>query len=159
MFAVSILASAARAEHATINLHVFHLDPVSRTIKAQQTAHADEDPPVGGNNPRPVLKVKAGEPLILEFVYTNTYPHGEIPDAGVRYFVVSEDKVGQKQVPDLKRGTVVQGNFDLNFKLGGRVGAKVRFVVRTPGVYLLRVQSERTKSDHEHFAAIDLHVE
>jgi len=153
------VCSAAVAEHASIDLKVYQLDPVSRTIKGQSSAQADEEPPQGGINPRPVLKVKAREPLILEFFYTNTFPHGEIKDVSVRYFVARVDKVGQKQPPNLENGTVTQGKFDLNFKLGTRVGAKVRFTIVKPGVYLLKVQSEKTKSDHEHFSAIDLQVE
>jgi hypothetical protein len=152
-------APAARAEHAAIDLSIYHLDPVSRTLKGQSSSRVDEEPPQGGVNPRPVFKVKANEPLILEFIYTNTYPHGEIKDVSVRYFVVRVDKVGQKKPANLENGTVTQGKFDLNFKPGSRVGAKVRFTIATPGVYLLRVQSEKTKSDHEHFAAIDLQVE
>jgi hypothetical protein len=149
----------ARAEHANIDLRLYHLDPATRAIKGQQNAHADEDPPQGGVNPRPLLKVKAREPLVLQFIYTNTYPHGNIRDVSVRYFVVPEEKARQKAVPDLKVGTVIEGRFDVNFKLGSRVGGRIQFTVPKPGLYLLRVQSENTKSDHEHFAAIDLQVE
>jgi hypothetical protein len=39
------------------------------------------------------------------------------------------------------------------------VGARVAFRVPEPGVYLLRVDSFHTNSDHEHFAAIDLQAE
>jgi hypothetical protein len=31
-------------------------------------------------------------------------------------------------------------------------------VIKTPGVYMVRVESRQTNSDHEHFAAIDLVV-
>jgi hypothetical protein len=77
----------------------------------------------------------------------------------VRYFVVRADKAGQKNVPDLKKGTVTQGRFQMNFKPKCRVGARVTFAVKDPGVYLLRVQTANTNSDHEHFSAIDLQVE
>jgi hypothetical protein len=150
---------SVRAEHANIDLRVYHLDPATRQIKGQSSASADEDPPPGGVNPRPLLKVKAGEPLVLQFFYTNTYPHGPVKDVAVRYFVAREEKPRQKSLPDLKAGTVVEGKFDLNFKLGAKVGARMQFTIPKPGIYLLRVQSERTKSDHEHFAAIDLQVE
>jgi hypothetical protein len=149
----------ARAEHATIDLRVFHYDPATKTIKGQESAHADEDPPAGGVNPRPLLKVKANESLVLQFFFTNTYPHGNLDNASIRYYVVREEKAGQKKVPDLKKGTVTQGTFKLNFKPNARVGARVAFRITKPGVYLLRVESLNTHSDHEHFAAIDLQVE
>jgi hypothetical protein len=152
-------STAAWAEHATIDLRVYHLDPATRKIKGQSSAFADEDPPAGGVNPRPLLKVKAGEPLILEFIYVNTYPHGEVKNVGVRYFVAREEKARQKTLPDLKQGAVTQGRFGLNFKPKSRVGARVAFTIRTPGIYLVRVQSENTQSDHEHFSAIDVQVE
>ena len=37
--------------------------------------------------------------------------------------------------------------------------ARVSFTLKEPGVYLLRVQTANTKSDHEHFSAIDLQAE
>jgi hypothetical protein len=156
---VVLWPAVTRAEHANIDLRVYHLDPASRKIVGQQSATADEDPPQGGVNPRPLLKVKAKEPLVLQFIYKNTYPHGDVKDVSVRYFVVREEKVRQKILPDIKAGTVTQGRFDLNFKLGSKVGARVEFTIPKAGIYLLRVQSEKTKSDHEHFAAIDLQVE
>jgi hypothetical protein len=156
---LTLWLAPARAEHASIDLRLYCLDPVLGTIKAQTSARVDEDPPAGGVNPRPILKVKAGEPLILEFVFINTYPHNKIDDVAVTYFVVREERARQKVVPDLNRGTVTRGKFQLNFKPRSRVGAKVAFKIPTPGIYLLRVQSENTKSDHEHFAAIDVQVE
>jgi hypothetical protein len=62
-------------------------------------------------------------------------------------------------VPDLKEGVLTQGSFTLNFKPKARVGARVTFKLSKPGVYLLRVQSENTQSDHEHFSAIDVQAE
>jgi hypothetical protein len=34
----------------------------------------------------------------------------------------------------------------------------VSFRIKEPGVYLLRVETLNTDSDHEHFAAIDVQV-
>ena len=113
----------------------------------------------GGLLPRPLLKVKAGDPLVLQFFFTNTYPHGEIKGATVSYFVVREEKPRQKNVPDLTQGVITQGRFTLNFKPKGRAGARVHFTITTPGFYLVRVQSGNTQSDHEHFSALDLQVE
>jgi hypothetical protein len=148
----------ASAEHASISLRVL---PATQEpgIQDQATATADEEPPVGGVIPRSLLKVKAGEPLILQFILTNVYPHGVRKGVIVRYYVVREDKIGQKTVPDWKKGTVTQGQFTMNFKPKCRVGARVAFTVKDPGVYLLRVETANTQSDHEHFSAIDLQVD
>jgi hypothetical protein len=105
------------------------------------------------------LKVKANDPLVLQFIFINTYPHGDIKDVTVKYFVAPQEKLRQKELPDLTKGVVTQGRFTLNFKPKCRVGARVAFTIRTPGIYLLRIQTANTKSDHEHFAAIDLLVE
>jgi hypothetical protein len=72
---------------------------------------------------------------------------------------VAEEKVGQKKVPDLKRGTVTQGQFTLDFKPKCRVGAQAAFTLPKAGVYLLRVETKNTDSDHEHFAAIDVRAD
>ncbi len=85
---------AARAEHARIDLKLIHLDPGSGAEGDEVTAHADREPPAGGLNERPLATVKAGEPLALEFVLTNTYPHGVKKGVTVRYYVVREEKRG-----------------------------------------------------------------
>lgn len=159
LFILGAWPLAAWAEHANIDLRVMRLDPKSVKSLGDAKASADEEPPAGGVNPRPLFKVKAGEPLAMQFILTNTYPHGNLKDVTVRYFVVRADKAGQKTVPDLDKGTVTQGRFKMNFKPKCRVGARVTFTVKDPGVYLLRVQTANTNSDHEHFSAIDLQVE
>jgi hypothetical protein len=150
--------ASAWAEHALINLRVFRVDPQTKVEKDEATAHADHEPPQGGSDPRPVFKAQVNEPLVAQFFFTNTYPHAVRKAVTVRYYVVREQKAGQKNVPDLSTGTVIQGSFLLDFKPQGKVGARVRFSCKEPGTYLLRVQSENTQSDHEHFAAIDIEV-
>jgi hypothetical protein len=157
-FAVTMVALAAwpvvvAAEHATITLSVFH------DGGEEATGTSDQEPPLGGVRKRELLKVKAGEPLVLQFVFVNTYPHGVTKDVTIRYFIVREEKVGQKMTPELKSGVVLEGKFSLNFKPKGRVGARVGFKAPGPGAYLVRVDSLNTNSDHEHFAALDIEVE
>lgn len=147
-----------RAEHAQIDLKVIHVDPRTGADMDSVTATMDTDPPEGGRNERPLAKVKAGEPLVLQFFFTNTYPHGVKKNVAVRYYLVREDKRGQKSLPSLKK-TLVDGQFKMNFKPGCRVGSRIAFHIDEPGVYLLRVESVNTDSDHEHFAAIDIEVE
>ena len=66
---------------------------------------------------------------------------------------------GQKGVPDLRQGTVTEGQFKMNFKPGCRVGCRVAFRIKEAGLYLLRVETLNTDSDHEHFAAIDVQAD
>ncbi len=150
---------SARAEHARIDLKLIHLDPSSGAEGETVSATADQEPPAGGRNERPLAKVKAGEPLALQFFLTNTYPHGVKKDVTVRYYLVREEKRGQKRVPDLKKGTVTDGQFKMNFKPNCRVGSRVTFRIEEPGLYLLRVETLNTDSDHEHFSAIDVQVD
>ena len=150
---------AVRAEHARIDLELIHIDPVTGADGDAVSATADTDPPVGGFNERPVAKVQVGEPMVLQFVLTNKYPHGILKDVTVRYYIVREDKLGQKNLPDMTKGTVTEGKFTQNFKPECRVGSRIAFKVTEPGLYLLRVETQNTDSDHEHFSAIDLQVE
>jgi hypothetical protein len=159
-FAVLVVLASpflARAEHASIDLQISQVDPASGTTRHER-ASSDQEPPPGGNQRRPVLNVKARQPLTLQFIYQNTYPHGDVRDASVQYFAVPVEKTGQKTVPDLK-DAVTQGKFTMNFKPKAKVGARLSFTIQKPGVYLVRVQAENTNSDHEHFSAIDLVVE
>ncbi len=154
-----LVTSVVSAEHASISLRVLRVDPATGQSKEEVEAGADQEPPVGGVAPRPMFKATPGEPLTLQFFFTNTYPHGVTKDVTIRYFVVKTTKVKQKETPDPRDGAVVQGSFTLNFKPKSRVGARVPFTIREPGVYLLRVDSLNTQSDHEHFSAIDVVVE
>jgi hypothetical protein len=47
----------------------------------------------------------------------------------------------------------------MDFKPKCRVGARVTFKIAKPGLYLIRVQTINTQSDHEHFSAVDLQAE
>ena len=140
------------AEHADIDLRV-------RSPRDEVRSTADEDPPAGGIKPRPVLAVKAGEPLALQFLFVNTYPHHDLKDVTIRYYVVRTDKIGQKTVPPLKEGVVTQGQVVMNFKVRGNTGARFPLRIHQPGIYLVRVESLNTGGDHEHFSAVDLKVE
>jgi hypothetical protein len=145
-------SSAARAEHAKITLDVF-------AAGSQQTAFVDQTPPVYGKNPRPVIKAKAGEPIKVQWMLTNVYPHKTLENVVVHFFVAPEKAVGTKEFPDLNRDVVTETAFEMDFKPGGKAGQKTTFRVDTPGVYLVRIETRQTNSDHEHFSAIDLVVE
>lgn len=150
---------SARAEHALIDLRVFRGEQEPARTEDEARASSDHDPPEGGINPRPLFKAKANEPLVLQFVLINEYPHGEKKDVVVRYFIVREEKARQKHVPDPKSGAVVKGKFTMNFKPKCKVGARLNFSIKEKGFYLLRVETQHTDSDHEHFSAIDIQVE
>ncbi len=149
----------ALAAHARIDLRIFRLDKGAGANQSDAQASADHEPPPGGANPRPLLQVKVNEPLALQFILTNVYPHGERKGVTVRYFVVRASKGRAEGVTDVSEGTVTQGRFKMNFKPGCQVGARVQFRLPERGVYLLRVETLNTQSDHEHFAAIDLQAE
>ncbi|MHB1559222.1 MAG: hypothetical protein ACYC61_17345 [Isosphaeraceae bacterium] len=146
-----VVSGVARAEHAKIEL-------VVSGGGNQATANVDQTPPEWGKNPRPVLRVKANEPVEIRFLFTNVYPHKTLENAVIHLFVVRQGKVGQKEIPDLKGDVVMESAFEMDFKPGGKAGQRSRIRIAEPGAYLVRVESRNTDSDHEHFAAIDLVV-
>ena len=153
LLSLSITASA-RAEHAKISLDV--------TAKGEaKTAYVDQTPPDSGKNPRPVVKAKAGEAIKIQYLLTNVYPHKTLENVVVHFYVAKQAKVGQKSIPDLSVEGVLllETAFDMDLKPGGKAGARATLKIDAPGVYLVRVESLKTQSDHEHFAAIDLVVE
>ena len=69
-------------------------------------------------------------------------------------------KAGQKDLPDLTGDDVVlESAFEMDFKPGAKAGQKNTLRIDKPGVYLVRVETRQTNSDHEHFSAIDLVIE
>ncbi len=144
-------ASTALAEHAKIELEV-------AGRRNQVTAYVDQTPPEWGKNPRPLLKVRPNEPVKVQFMLTNIYPHKTLENVVVHFFVVRQQKAAQKEIPDLKGELVLESAFDLDMKPGKKVGQRTTFKIDEPGAYLVRVETRNTQSDHEHFAAIDLVV-
>jgi hypothetical protein len=142
----------ARAEHANIRLDV-------TASKEQRTAFMDQTPPDWGKNPRPVLRAVVGEPIKIQWMFTNIYPHKTLENVVVHFFVARQAKVGQNELPELNEDVVLEAAFDMDFKPGAKAGQRNTLRIDAPGVYLIRVESRNTQSDHEHFAAIDLVVE
>ena len=147
---LSSITSAAHGEHVAIDLQVIG-------SQDRQEAFADREPPPGGVNPRPRLTVNAGEPLVLQAILTNVYPHGVRKDVTMRYYVVRTGAFGETQVPP-PEAAVTQGSATLNFKPKARVGVRLKMRINEPGIYMVRVDTLNTDSDHEHFSAIDLEV-
>ena len=146
-----IPAASARAEHAKIQLDV-------STPHDQVTAFVDQTPPAWGKTPRPVLKARIHEPIRIQFLFTNVYPHKTLENVVVHFFVVRQGKAGQKEIPELKEDVVLESAFEMDFKPGSKAGQRTMLKIDTPGAYLVWVESRNTQSDHEHFAAIDLVV-
>jgi hypothetical protein len=151
---LATFAPRAQAEHAKINLDVV-------APGGQQTAFVDQTPPAWGKNPRPIQKAKVGEPIKINWTLTNVYPHKTLANVVVHFFIVKVKKAGQKEGPDLTgAGDVVQESaFEMDFKPGAKAGQRNTVRIDEPGVYLVRVETRQTGSDHEHFAAIDLVIE
>jgi hypothetical protein len=147
-----LLQSSGRAEHAKIDLDV-------STTHGQVTAHVDQTPPESGKNPRPVIRAKIKEPIRIRWLFTNIYPHKTLENVVVHFFIAPVDKVGQKSLPDLSGDLVLETAFDMTFQPGTKAGQRNTIRIDHPGVYLVRVESRQTQSDHEHFAAVDLVVE
>jgi hypothetical protein len=152
LLAIVGFAVAARAEHAKINLDVV-------TPREQKTAFVDQTPPDWGKNPRPIVRARAGDLIRVNWTLTNVYPHKTLENVVVHFFIAHEEKVGQKEPPDLRGDVVVESAFEMDFKPERKAGQRQSVRIDTPGVYLIRVETRQTQSDHEHFSAIDLVVE
>ncbi len=142
------------AEHAKINLDV-------TTSAGQVTAFVDQTPPDHGKNPRPTLRARPGEPVKIQWMMTNVYPHKTLENVVVHFYVAREGTAGQKAAPDLaiEANVVLESAIEMDFKPGAKAGARLTLRVDKPGNYLVRIESRQTQSDHEHFAAVDLVVE
>jgi hypothetical protein len=150
---VLLMAAPAFAEH-------FEIELTLATARDKARSTADTSPPPQGRHPRPVLHARKGEPLVLQFFMSSNFPHDAIKGVTVRYFIVPERKAGQDDVPPINDGAVLDGHFLMDFKPDtGKVGLRQQLRVDKPGSYLVRVQSENSDSDHEHFSALDLVVE
>ncbi len=141
MFALA--GSAAWGEHFDITLSVAGQ---GRRVEA----HADQTPPAAGHLPRPVFHGRTEELLDLQFLLTDANPHRTYEGLTIHYYLAPQAAGPIAAVP------LTEGRLQLDLKPDGKAGWRQQLRVRHPGRYLLRVESERSQSDHEHFAAIDL---
>ncbi len=146
-----LAALSARAEHFEITLTV-------EGSGAKVEAHADSSPPFEGNIPRPVFRGHVGDDIVFQFFMTDVNPHTPLPHVKVRYYVVSQTAASRER-PSADSPPIVHGEFSLDFKPDSRIGLRQHFRINHPGRYLLRVESDGSHSDHEHFSAIDLRIE
>ena len=120
-----LMASPLRAEHAKINLEV-------ATLHNNVSAFADQTPPQWGKNPRPILTAKVNEPLRIQFLITNVYPHKTLENVVVHFYIARQKRVGQKELPDLKGEMIIETAFDMDFKPGGKAGQKSSVKIDAP---------------------------
>ena len=145
----------AGAEHFDIMLRV-------EAPNSRGESSMDTTPPIGGVNPRPVVKAKVGEDIKVTWRMKNIFPHGIMKKATIHFFVVKEGKTGQKPVPDPSGPSgLVDNSFVMDFAPNASANGALKLKFTDPGSYLVRVQSEDThqEHDHEHFSAIDVEVE
>ena len=146
--------STAQAEHFEIQATV-----ISKAEKVTAFSDTCTDTHPEGFKPRPVCHAKAGEELTYQFFFTSNFPHDALKGVTVRYYVVLEAKAGQKEMPS-RDNAIMQGSFVMDFKPNtGKVGVRQRFKIEKAGTYLVRVESDNSANDHEHFSAVDLVVE
>ena len=147
------LNASVRAEHAKINLDV--VVPGGEQV----TAYVDQTPPESGKNPRPVIHARAGQPIRIQWILTNVYPNKTLNDVVVHFYIARQEKVGQRELPALGDDVVLETAFDMDVQPGGKAGGRQTLHIDEPGVYLIRVETRQTQSDHEHFSAVDLVIE
>ena len=149
-----VLSRPAGAEHFDMLLRVNSGDK-------QEQSSMDTTPPIGGVNPRPVVKIRAGDSVQVSWRLKNSSPHGALKGVGIHFFVVRQAKTGQKPVPDpAGQAGVIDSSFFTNMSFGAVSTGSTRLKLTEPGSYLVRLQSENTHDEagHEHFTAIDVEV-
>lgn len=153
VIALLLLGAPAMAEHFVIELTI-----ISAGQKTTSSADTNTPQRPQGLKPRPVCHAKAGDDLTLQYFVTSNFPHDALKNVTICYFIVEEEKAGQDAVPPHDK-EVLQGSFKMDFKPDtGKVGLRQAFKIDKPGTYLVRVESQNTDTDHEHFSALDLVV-
>jgi hypothetical protein len=148
---LALVGGPACAEHFDMQLRV-------HGASGSISAGWDTDPPEGGVNPRPVLVLPVGEELQVEWSVRDSFPHGVMKQVHLHLFAAPEGAIGQKRVPT--GPYVFESSLVADFLPDHAARGSLRFHIRKPGVYLIRIQSEGTALEHghEHFSALDLRV-
>jgi hypothetical protein len=147
------LLPPARADHFTIEL---------RAKAGENTKTAKTDTVVLGDKPktRGILEARAGQDITVKWTLTCTAKKEEFKDVTVHFFVVKEEKTGQRAVPKLDKDVTAESALTMDFKPKDKSDGELTFKIETPGNYLLRLETLNGAGaeGHEHFAALDLVV-
>jgi hypothetical protein len=137
-----------------------HLQMVLSVQGTQSAAkgNTDRTPPQEGTQPRPVVKLKAGETLEVRWFVKNV-DKKPVDDMVVHFFIAPEEQAGQKSVPDPRKEVTAENAFAIGLAPSASTHGTLRLPIHEPGVYLVRIESLFTQRDHEHFAAVDVVVE
>jgi hypothetical protein len=119
----------------------------------------DSEPPLGGAKSRPRVKCRVGEALQIRWEMRNTSARTTLKEMVVHFFIVREEKAGQKETPDPRKGAVAENAFATDLAPGATTRGTLKIAFNEPGAYLIRVESLYTQQDHEHFSAVDIEVE
>jgi hypothetical protein len=147
--------AAAQAHHFAIGLE-------ARAGEARRAARAEMLAPGVKTKGRPVLRIKAGQRVMVQWTLTNRDGKATYKDVLVHCFVVREDQVGQQQVPKLTEGVVVESALTMDFRPGDRSRGQFSCTIDQPGAYLLRLETIGAADGvegHEHYAALDVAAE
>jgi hypothetical protein len=147
--------AVAAAHHFTIDLKV----QADRTGK---TVHADTAAVGVKPKERPVLRLKAGSRLVVQWTMTNVDPKAVFKDVVVHFFAVKVDRLGQVIPPKLTKGVAAESALKMDFNPKDATRGELSFTIDTPGIYLLRLETIGAAvglEGHEHFAALDLVIE
>jgi len=150
----------------------FRIELTVQSTRGAVEAPTDPYDRPGTGRPTPVMDVKHGEPLVFQFVMTCLYPHGIRKNTGVHYWIrrqaddvtpqtIDESAPLENKDPEATaddKTLPLDGHFLVSCKLNDKVGLRQKLRLHDPGTYLLRVQSEHSSSDHEHFSQMILHV-
>jgi len=139
----------------------FTMDFTVQAGKAIKTAHAETAGLGIRSKARGILELTRGERVTAKWVLRSAAAKETAEDVVVHFFVVKEEKAGQRAVPKLTKDVAVETALTMDFKPKDKAEGELSFQIDKPGSYLLRLETigaAKGKDAHEHFAAIDLVV-
>jgi hypothetical protein len=142
----------ASAGDFEIVIHVSSGDEQFQSLQTSETP-SQQQPPA-----RKVVPLTHDTPIHINWLAQNTDTTRECKNVLVHFFVVKEAKAGQTEVPRLTQDVAYEGALTMDFKPREKATWKFELAIGQPGLYLVRVDTVNTKSNHEHFSAIDLVV-
>jgi hypothetical protein len=125
-----------------------------------QTAQAAQSPSKQEPPARRSFTLKRDETAQVSWRALNT-SKTKFTDVVLHFFVVQEEKPGQREVPKLTKDVVYEGALTTDFKPKERADWKFDLKIPSPGSYLLRVEAVGAQQSpgYEGHAALDLLVE
>jgi hypothetical protein len=156
-----LIALAVFGGFSAVASEPFAIDLEVRCGKASKTAHAESAAVGARAEERPLLEVKAGDKITVQWKLRGADAKAKIEDVTVHFVAVGEEQTNQPPSRKMVKGVLAESALIMDVGPKDVNESELSFTIDKPGYYLVRVETIGAVAGgaaHDDFAALDVKV-